>query len=143
MSAQRIRGEDSSVVIIVDGQPVNTITAIKDFNVEFDLDILSEAYLGEHGERQDDHYKSVGGDFTVHHETPAVMDLINAIVDRASRKNPLVIFNLRCTYTWPNGSKRRFTAMDCAFGPLPISNGGQGEYISTKLTWKASQYTLK
>ena len=85
---QRIRGEDVSVQLIMDGAPQTTVTAIRSFEIEFQQDILSEGYLGENFERKDDTFKGVAGKMEYHVESADTLTVVQAMIDRAQRRTP-------------------------------------------------------
>ena len=139
---QRIRGEDVTVILLVNGQPKTTVSAVKSFDVEFQQDILSEGYLGEHFERKDDVFKGISGKLEYHVESVDTVDVIKAIVDRARRKTPAVQFNIKASLQWPDGTRRRLTIIDAYFSGPGLSFGSRADYGSTPLNFEASTFNL-
>lgn len=137
--AQRIKGQEVEAILIVDGTPQTTITDIKSCEISFQLDILSEGYLGETTDRKDSVFKGVRGSMELHFENADVFKLFKAVVDKARRRTPGTKINLKGTFNFPNGDRPRLVMPDVEFGAIPISFGSRADYGSVKLEFEASE----
>ena len=63
---------------------------------------------------------------------------ISKILDRAKRRTPGAIVNIKATLNFPNGDRPRVIINDVFFGELPINFGGRGDYGTFSVTFAAS-----
>lgn len=138
--AQRLRGEEVEVLLVVNNVAQQTTTDIKSFDATFDLEKKSEGYLGQTSEQKDEIFKGVDGSIEFHFENTDVFDIIDAIVARATRRTPGTIFNIKATLNFPNGERARFSFPDVHFGPVPLNFASRADYGSIKLDWTCSTY---
>jgi hypothetical protein len=143
---QRIRGQEVEVVMIVGGEPKTTITEIKSFEVEFELDVLKEGYLNQKADKRDEIYNGITGKMELHMGSPDVLDVVQKIVDRATRRDAAastVQINVKASLNWPDGTRRKLTVIDASFGSIPLSFGGRAEYGSLSLSFEAETFSLR
>ena len=140
----RIKGQEVVVSILRNGATVGQLTqAVKDLNIEFEMDLLQQGYIGQTADQMDDVYKAAGGDISLHTGDPATFDFITFLVDRAAKRVPMQQVNIKATFNFPNGSRRLVTMTDVFFGSLPIGVGGRTEYVEQKLTFKCSSAPIR
>ncbi len=142
MADQRIKGQETEVVMVENGNPLNTIRDIQSFDMEANLEILSEGYLGETTDRKDEKYNGFTGSIAMHFSNPDVLDLTRRIIDRARRREPGLIINIKTTLQFPNGVRTRVLLKDCFFGAIPMSFGGRGEYGTITLPVEGGDYSV-
>lgn len=135
--AQRIKGQEVIVILVVNGQPQAEITAIKSFEMTYQLEIKKEGYLGETTDRRDSIFNGIGGSMEVHLETKAIFTTFNAIVDKARRRTPGVVINIKTTLNFPNGDRVRVIIPNVEFGELPVNFGSRADYGTTTFTFEA------
>ena len=140
---QRLKGQEVEVVLLVDGAPKTTITAVKSFEVTFALDIKKEGYLGEKASRRDEVYDGVTGKMELHLENPDVLDVVNAIIDRAKRRTPGTKINIKSTLNWPDGSRKVLTIIDASFGAVPLNFASRTDYGTISLTFESDKHSLR
>lgn len=140
--SQRIKGQEVSVLLIVDGEVMDTITDVRSFSVTLLIDTLSEGYLGETTERQDEIFKGVEGDISFHFENQDVFNLFAKIVDRAQRRTPGVRVNIKATMNFPNGDSPMWIIYDVAFGNLATKFGSRADYGEITLPFKAATFQV-
>lgn len=143
MPAQRIKGQEVSIIIVRDGQFEDTLTDVRNFNAEIMLEIKSEGYLGEKTNRKDDVYRGVKFDLELHIHTQDLFRFANAILERTKRNTPDVIFNISGVFSFPNGETPTFLISDAKFGPIPIGVPERGDYVSVKLEGEADEFTVQ
>lgn len=140
--SQRIKGQEVEVLLVVDGSPQDTITDVKSFEIGFQLDILSEGYLGETTDRKDSIFKGVRGNMELHFENPDVFKLFTAIVNKARRRTPGTKINIKSTLNFPGGQRPRVVIPNVEFGEIPVTFGSRADYGTVKLDFEASEAQL-
>lgn len=143
MSELRILGKSVTVRLVRAGVLQKEITAISNFTFETRQRILTEGYLGETAQRQDEIFDEVGGSFAIVPESSQVLDLQRMIADRATKReaNPeTVTISFRAQF--PDGSFARFTVPDAKFDPIPLNVGSRDAYVNITFTYKATKYLL-
>lgn len=140
--AQRIKGQEVEVLLVVDGAPKTSVTAIKSFEVEFQLDILTEGYLGETSSRRDEIFNGVSGSLEFDLESGDLLDIAQQIIDRARRRTPGTVINVKAALNFPSGEIRRIVIKDAFFSAIPVSFGGRDEYGSLTLDFEAQDYSF-
>lgn len=137
--AERIRGQEVELIALVDGVQVVSLTNIKAFEMAYQLEVQSEGYLGQTTDQKDMIYKGVRGNLTAHFDTDRVFNLFNALVNKARRRTPGVLINLKATLNFSSGARPRIVIPNCAFGEIPISFSERSAYGEIKLEFEASQ----
>lgn len=140
--AQRVKGQDVEVLIIVGGVAQDTITDIRNFEVVVKLDKLQEGYLGETTDRYDEIFKGCDGSMEMHFENSDVFNLITSVIDRARRRVPGVKVNIKATMNMPNGERPRIVLQDAFFANVPMTFGSRSDYGNIKLDFSTSDYSV-
>lgn len=141
--SQRLKGQDTIVTILKDGDLQARISAIQSCEVSFDLDLLEEDYLGEVASRFDSIFKGCTVRISIHHENRQGIDMIDAIVKKAQRRaGGATQIDVATTLVFPNGDLVTIGLQDVQFGPAPVNSGGRAEYVETSYEGKASDYEL-
>jgi hypothetical protein len=133
MPAQRLIGQNVSIIIIQDSAPIEEVTCVKSFNFTYELELKSEGYLGEYTERKDSVFKGVKMDMELHTNNHRILGVVKTAVDKAKRRTPGVRINIKASMTWPNGDVARITFPDVEFGAFPFSVGSRTDYVSVKV----------
>jgi len=139
MPSYRLRGQEVSVQIVRDSALITEITDVKSFEVEFQLEIMSEGYIGEFTDRRDDIFKGITGKIEFHIENGAPFDLVNEIVLRAQRRTPGAQFNVQATVRLANGQRKRLVINDLFFGAVPFNVASRTDYVTYSLTFEAGE----
>ncbi len=134
MSTQRIKGQEVSVLITRDGALEDTLTDIIDFNVELEMEIKSQGFLGEKTNRKDDIFNGAKFDLTLQLHKQDWFNFSAAIVARAKRETPDVVFNITAVFSFPNGETPSRLLPDVKFGAIPINVTSRGDYVKVKLS---------
>jgi hypothetical protein len=140
--AQRIKGQEVEIVMLVDGAPRESLAFAQSFDFSFKTEIKQEGFLGETTDRYDTVFRGVAGKTQHQFDTPEPFNIIRLIVNKARRREPGTVFNLRGTLRFPNGQKARIVFRDCEFGELPVSFGGRTEYGRFSLDFACSDAQL-
>lgn len=134
---RRLRGQETSVIIVADGQILKTITKIQSTEVNTEVKILEEGYLGETVNRYDEILIGYNGKIKFHVDNPDFVDFIQLLTERAARRREFKV-NITTTFSFANGQTRRAQLQDVAFGDIPLSAGGRAEYVQASLDFKGS-----
>lgn len=135
---QRIKGQELSMIFVVGGQPKASVTDFRNAEFEFMLDRTQEGYLGETSDRFDEILKGMHVTTDLHFENQDILGFIQAVIDRAARRNLNLKINLQATLNFPNGQRPKLYANDLFFGNIPMGFGGRAEYGSVKLDMACS-----
>jgi hypothetical protein len=136
--AQRIKGQESEISMIVDGVVMSATTTIRSLEIAAKTEIKEEGYLGETTNRYDEIFNGVRGNIEGHMETQQVFDIMMSIIDRARRRTPGVKINIKTTLNFPNGDRPRVLLQDCFFGEQPLGFGGRSEYLTFRFEFACS-----
>ncbi len=137
--AQRIKGQEVEVLVLLNGEPVKSITAIQSFSVEHQLEVTAEGYLGETSNRRDDVYNGVSGSIALHLDDPDVFAVVQSIVDRAQRRVAGAQVNIKAALQFPNGKLKRVLVEDCFFGSIPMEFGSRTDFGTMSLDFESAQ----
>ena len=140
--AQRIKGQEVEVLLVVNGEPQAALFDIKSFEMAFQQEILSEGYLGETTNRRDSIFKGISGRFEAHVENQEFLTFFTTLVDKARRRAPGTQINLKVTLNFPNGDRPRILIPDAEFGELPLNFGSRQDYGSVSITFEAAEASV-
>ena len=134
---KRILGQDVSVVLILNGQPLRTVNDVRSFEMTFQLETKSEGYLGETTNRKDSIFNGIRGKLELHFENEDVFTLIQAVIDRARMRTAGTTVNLKATLAMPNGDRPKVIISNVEFGEIPMNFAGRADYGSIGLDFEA------
>lgn len=143
MADQRIKGQEVSIRVIQAGNLVAEIDSVSAFNDEVSLELKEAGFLGETVNRFDEILNGFGGDMEFHVAKANWNLLVSAIIDRATRRTPDVIFNVVRTDFYPNGDSAVYTYQDVKWGPIPTSIASRGDYVKPKMQFKCEERPVK
>jgi hypothetical protein len=135
-------GRDTTLTVVANGEKQDSITDVKDFEIELQCVTKSEGYLGERTNRKDETYDGVRGKITLHFHNADIFRLLQAITDRAKRRTPGVRINISSTLQFDNGDRPVLTVSDVYFSSIPVNFSGRTEYGVISLSWEAADYQL-
>ena len=139
MPSYRVRGQEVSVQVVQNCKIVAELTDVKSFDVEFQMDVMKEGYLGEFTDRRDDMFKGISGKIEFHIENNAPFDFINAIVQRSQSRVKGTQFNVQSTINLPNGQVKRLLVNDIFFSNVPVNVSGRSDYVTYSLPYEAAE----
>jgi hypothetical protein len=142
MPQQRIKGQETEVLIVADGEIQSSLTEIQSFEFSQETATSEEGYLGEKANRYDEIYNGFSFSMEMHHSTPDLFALLQIIKDRAQRRTPGVQINIKTTLNYPSGERVRIICNDVFFDSAGISVGGRDQYATTTLPGKGSEYRV-
>ena len=140
--AQRIKGQEVSLLLVEDNVPLVEITTIRSLEVAALLEILTEGYLGETTDRRDSVYRGYRGSIDIHFESREPLDFMRRLVDKARRRTAGARVNCKATFNIPGSDRVRVLLKDLAFGEIPIGFGGRAEYGTIGLSFEGEDFSL-
>jgi len=138
MSA-RIRGQEVEILMIANGVPLVNITDVRSFEMSFQLETQTEGYLGETTNRKDSIFNGIRGRLELHYSDQEVFQLIQTLVDKARRRTPGAVINIKATLNFANGDRPRVLIPNVEFGEVPLSFGSRTDYGTISLDFEASE----
>lgn len=142
MAGQRLKGQETEILFVENNVPLSTLVDIKSFEIEIQLEILKEGYLGETNDRRDSVYRGYSGKMEAHFETRDILDFAVRLVDKARRRTPGARVNCKTTLSLPGGDRVRVMLKDLEFGPIPLNIAGRTDYVTTSLTFEGANFTV-
>ncbi len=136
---QRIKGQEVSIRIVNAGAVVAAIDTISSFNDQVAIELKEAGYLGEFVNRFDEILNGFGGDMEINVTHADHVLLEAAILDRATRQIPNLVFNVIRTDIFPNGDSNIFTYSDVKWGPIDGNVSSRGDYVKKKYQFKCSE----
>ncbi len=133
-STIRLKGQETQIRLLRQGAPTQVAAAISNFEMTDELEVLEEEYLGRVAADYDDIYKGSTFTMEVHVEGDAPFDLRDQVIARAQRRgaDAASTFDISFVGGIPGGTIKILTLVDVKFGPIGISDGGRGEYVTFK-----------
>ena len=137
-----IRGQDTLILLVREGQPDSKLDAVVDFEFTIDFDILWISYLSDTTPRTDlqEFFRGVTFSGTIHLQSRAWFAFQYELVQRARREIPSFVVNVSTVLTFPDGSVAKVLVPDAKFGPQPVSVRGRNNYVFVKVTGAADEY---
>lgn len=143
MADQRIKGQESVILIQKDGELQDKIDTISDAEVEFQSNILNEAYLSEASERFDSIFVGMRIRATGHMANDAWLKLTEDLINKQQRRGPDIRVDMTTVLRFPNGLVIAILIPDLSFGSVPMNIGGREEYISFQFEAQASGFKIR
>ncbi len=143
MSNFNARGQETQIRLTQGGILVRTID-VRSSSFSFDVTILNENYLGKTTPSKDEIFNGLSGNLSLHFSSQAIFELIQKVVDRATRRVALDSFKavISAFITLPNGQRPRITALDAKFGAIPLNIGGRDQYNDITLNYESETFRL-
>jgi hypothetical protein len=141
-NTERVKGQETEVLIVVNSQVQDTLTDIMNFNSELSFEIKSVGYLGEKTNRKDYIYNGAKFDFEMHTHTQDWVTFVQAQLDLAKRNTPNTQFNITFVAEYPNGDTPSFLFSNASFGALPFGAASRADYVKHKVQGEADDVTM-
>ncbi len=143
MPQQRLRGQETIVTILANGDVLTKIAAIKDCEITFKLEVKVEQFLGETAPRPDMIYMGCTVKLTGQLDNKAFFKLVDIIVKRARRQlGPGTRVDIGTTFRFDNGEIVTCIFPDLAFADIPLNIGGRDEYAEWTLDGTGGDFTI-
>ena len=141
---QRIKGQEVEVNLLVDGVPQDSLNAVRSFTVTPRFELKEEQYLGERSMRFDEMFTGVSFNMELNFADAGVFRFMTAVKERAQRRTPGTVINLKATLNYPsgNGRRTRIVLKDCFFGDMATAFGSRGDYGTFSIDGRAQDIEL-
>ena len=136
----RLKGLNTTVKIIKEGASEINIKAIRDHEIEFVNEIITEGYLGQLTDDRDEIFTGIRGSMTIHLSSTDAFGLITDVKARASSEFPArtVKFHVEAQFRFPDNTIMTVRALDVFWSGFPISQSGRKEYVSMRVNYESS-----
>ena len=142
MPLQRVKGQETIITILKDGELQARIDSISDAEVTFDIEILEEGYIGETANRFDSIFNGMTIKISGHMTNKQLITLATAVVQRAQRAGGVNRIDMAITLIFPGGDLVTISVPDVHFQSIPITDGGREEYVGYSLEAKGSEFEI-
>lgn len=143
MSCDTLKGQDTTVAILVDGNLENELDGVTSCDITFDLTMIESRRLGQTSKVFCSVFDGISISIKSDVTGDAYIDVADAIVARAQRRAGAKIqFDVSTVLSFPDGTVRAITIPRVEFESIPLSIGGGDEFVTLELTGKASGYFL-
>jgi hypothetical protein len=143
MSSQRIKGQETSIIIVRGGVLEDTLTDVLSFNAEFQSETKVQGFLGEKSNRTDDIYNQCKVDLELHVHTQDYFAFQKAIIDRQKRITPDLQINIMAVMFFPNGQTPTVLFSDVKFGSIPMNIANRSDYVKFKVDGVCDDYEVQ
>lgn len=142
MPGQRLRGQETSILIVRGGALEAELVDVRKFSFVSETEIKSTGFLGEKSNRKDMIFNGFKGDFELHVHSDDWLRFTIAVNDIAKRNTPDVQINITSVFSLPNGSTPTVLFPDVSFGPINNDVPDRGEYVTIKLEFEGSEFSV-
>jgi len=143
MPEQRVKGQETILTIIKDGELQARIDSISDTETTFMLESLEEEYLGETSARYDAIFKGMRIRISGHMTNRQVIDFADTVVAKAQRRaGGANRIDMATTFIFPNGDLVTVNLPDLNFAEVPVNTGGRSDYVQFQLEAMTGDYEL-
>lgn len=141
--SQRIKGQEVELIFVENNAPLTGIADVRSFEMEAQLEILKEGYLGETTDRRDSVYRGFSGRVELHFENRDVIDFARRLIDKARRRVSGARVNMKVTLVFPEGGDRvRVVLKNLEFGAIPIGFGSRADYGTVTLPFEGEDFNV-
>lgn len=136
---QRLKGQSVEIRVVQGGNVVQTLQSIENFTSNVDIVLKEDGFLGETVNRFDSVFNGYGGSFSNQPNDASYHEFQDAMVAKARRERPDLVFNIIRTEFFDNGSTAVVTFLDVAWGGTGSEVGSRADYTKSKFEWKCSE----
>lgn len=136
--SQRIRGQEATVQIVVDGDVKGgSFAKITDFNLTPRTDIVETPFIGEIEDDLDIQHHGYDFDFSLHEQDKKTHELLLSIVAREQTRQRHPSVNVVVTFAYRAGEASQTIVLENCFMKMDsLSIGGRKEYVGNKFSGK-------
>lgn len=143
MSSQRIRGQEATIQIVVDGDVKSgSFAKIVDFNLDPRQDLTETDFVGEVEADLDIMHHGYDFSFTIQEQDHKTHDLLIDIVTREQNRVKHPAINVVVTFAYRGTSAQTIVLESCFMKMDSLTIGGRKEYITNKLSGKCKTLSV-
>lgn len=138
--SQRIRGQEATVQVIVNGDlKGGSFARVTDFNLTPRTEIMETDFLGETETDLDIAHHGYDFDFTIQEEDSKARDFLMDIVlaEQNHQAHPTV--NVVVTFTYRTGTSSTIVLQSCFMKLDALSIGGRKDFVTNKFSGKCKE----
>lgn len=139
MASPRLKGQSVSLLLIKDGETLDTLTDIKSFELTYQLEQKDDGFLGETTNRKDAVFNGITFQMEMQTSNNGVWKLAKDLITKAAQRTPGFQVNIKGSFSYPDGTRVMVVIPDAVFGEVPFSTGGRGEFVTVRLSGSASE----
>lgn len=140
--AQRIKGQEVAIEVLVDGVPKATFSDIRSFTVTPKLEKKEEEYLGETSKRYDEVFSGVDFELECNFHDQGVLEFVDTVVERAQRRVAGTVINIKATLNFPNGNTPKVVMRNCFFNEMPVGFGSRSDYGTFRISGSCQEWKV-
>ena len=138
--SQRIRGQEATVQIIVDGDlKGGSFARVTDFSLTPRSEITETDFLGEVEADLDFAHHGYDFEFTIHEEDTKARDLLFQIVQAEADREEHPAVNVVVTFAYRTGTSSSIVLQNCYVKLDSLSVGGRKDYVTNKFSGKCKE----
>lgn len=138
--AQRVRGQETFISVLVDGELRNRIDSITSSEFTHNLDVQEDNFLGETAPQFDSIFKGTSWRIEGQLSNRAFLDFQQQVIDKASRRTGgAVRIDITTSIIFPNGQLYNIIFEDVAVGPMPVTTGSREDFTTWTLEGSVSR----
>lgn len=141
MASQRIKGQEVEISVVADGRVLSFVD-INSGEFSSETETLTEGFLGEKSDRYDEIYKGYTGSISMQNSSSELFEFLQIVKDRAQRRTPGTVVNVKMTLNFPSGERARVIMQDAFFDASGISFGSRDAYGDTTIPFKGSEWRV-
>jgi len=134
----RARGQEVTVMLTRGGVLETEFTDVMNFNTEDMVETKEQGFLGQLSKQFDMIYNGSKFDFEMQVHSTDWWKFKEAVIAKAQRLQPDLVFNISALLEFDNGQSALVTFPDVAFGPLPQNVPAREDYVKVKLSGSCS-----
>ncbi len=138
MADPRIKGQEISLRVVNAGTVEQSMDSVSSFDDNVDMKEMEDGFLGEQVNRFDNALNGYGGNFEMQASNAGWVRFKQAVIAKAQRLNPNVVFNVVVTDLYPNGDSVVTTYVDVTFGSIPKTVASRTDFVKIKWSFKTS-----
>lgn len=140
MANRRLRGQETFINLVVNGQIRTTWKALVDFTFTDELETQEEEFIGETSARYDSIYKGTSFSCTAQIENKSEFDLRREIISAAQRRDATATrFDITYTAALSDGSTKMVILQDVSFGPIEVGTSSRSDFTAMSFEGSCSE----
>lgn len=140
MAGQRIKGQEVNVLVTRDAELETELTDIRSLEAAFQLEVKTDAFLGELTNRKDMIYNGIKGTISMHLHSQLYQQFVDGIIAIAQRKTPDSFINISGIFNFPNGDVLSLIFPEVVFGEIPLKVSARGDFVEATFAFEGSGY---
>lgn len=139
--AQRIKGLEVVMNVIIDGKLEARLDKIQNFEMVYNQEVTEEEYIGETEPDFDEISKGMSVSWDMHMSNQQAFIVAEQIKLRARRRaGGANRFDLMGEFLFPNGDRPIIAIPDVFFGDVPFTIGGRSDYVQAHFEGRAKTF---